>query len=103
MTDLHAPEQAQRREVGYDQWINVEIADSSFKEAWLARRLRMVLGQRAKAGGHTMALVCQDWANSKAAYRYRAASNSSRQTSWLATFPALNQQHPTVSPSPILC
>ena len=70
MIDLRATTHAQHREVGHDHWINSEIDETAFADARLARRVRVLLGQLAQAPGQGIALVCQDWANTKAAYRF---------------------------------
>ncbi len=70
MTESQVAAQFHRHEPGHDCWINDEIADNTFKDARLARRLKVLLGQLARAPGQSIGLVCQDWANTKAAYRF---------------------------------
>ena len=70
MIDLRATTHAQYPEVGHDHWINSEIDDNAFVDARLARRARVLLGQLAQALGQRIALICQDWTNIKAAYRF---------------------------------
>lgn len=41
-----------------------------FKDARLARRFRKLLNRIGSAMGESIPLVCQDWANTKAAYRF---------------------------------
>lgn len=53
-----------------DCWIDTELRGCTFKDARLSERLRTLLGQLARAPGQSIALVCQDWANTKAAYRF---------------------------------
>jgi hypothetical protein len=53
-----------------DYWIDAEVDPGVFRDVRLARRLRLLLGQLARAPGQSLALVCQDWANTKAAYRF---------------------------------
>ena len=53
-----------------DHWIDAEIDPGVFPDIRLARRLRLLLGQLARAPGQSLPLVCQDWANTKAAYRF---------------------------------
>jgi len=54
------------RKLGVDQ----ELAGSTFKDERLGRRLRKLLVQMAGAVGAPIPLACQDWANTKAAYRF---------------------------------
>src|SRR3954468_18823621 len=51
-------------------WIDHEIAGCRFADERLGRRLRALLGQMAGAMGGSIPLACQDWANTKAAYRF---------------------------------
>src|SRR5918994_6968677 len=53
-------------------WIDREIAGCRFADERLNRRLRALLGQMAGAMGESIPLACQDWANTKAAYRFFA-------------------------------
>ena len=70
MSDVQVATRTDRHEAGDCHWIDGEIEKSTFKDARLARRLKVLLGQLAKAPGQSIALVCQDWANTKAAYRF---------------------------------
>jgi Transposase DNA-binding len=49
-----------------------EIAGCAFKDARLGHRFRMLLKRLGSAMGESIPLVCQDWANTKAAYRFFA-------------------------------
>ena len=51
-------------------WIDRELVGCQFKDARLFQRFRKLLGQIASAVGQTIPFVCQDWANTKAAYRF---------------------------------
>ena len=53
-----------------DTWIDRELAECEFKDVRLFQRFRKLLGQVASAMGQTIPFVCQDWANTKAAYRF---------------------------------
>src|SRR3954449_13378273 len=53
-------------------WVDQELAGSAFKDKRLGRRLRKLLVQLADAVGAPIPLACQDWANTKAAYRFLA-------------------------------
>ena len=46
-----------------------ELAERQFKDVRLLQRFRKLLGQIASAVGWTIPFVCQDRANTKAAYR----------------------------------
>jgi len=51
-------------------WIDREIAGCEFRDARLGDRFRKLLAQLGSAMGQSIPLVCQDWANTKAAYRF---------------------------------
>jgi hypothetical protein len=51
-------------------WIDHESAGCKFKDLRLARRFRNLLGQVCESVGGSIPLACQDWANTKAAYRF---------------------------------
>jgi hypothetical protein len=53
-------------------WIEAEIDDTGFGDAFLAERLRKLMGQLDGAFGQPIPLACEDWANTKAAYRFLA-------------------------------
>lgn len=51
-------------------WVDSELADCSFKDERLGKRFRSLLEQLSSSPGDSIPLVCQDWANTKAAYRF---------------------------------
>ena len=51
-------------------WIGRKLDDSVFKDERLRKRLRSLLEQRSSSPGASIPLVCQDWASTKAAYRF---------------------------------
>jgi hypothetical protein len=53
-----------------DAWFDRELAGCSFADERLKKRLRKLLAQLGSAMGQSIPLVCQDWANAKAAYRF---------------------------------
>ena len=55
---------------GTNTWIDREVAGCRFADERLSKRLRMLLDQMAGAMGESIPLACQDWANTKAAYRF---------------------------------
>jgi hypothetical protein len=52
------------------RWVERELSGCTFKDKRLARRLRTILTQMASKPGSTIPLACQDWAGTKAAYRF---------------------------------
>jgi hypothetical protein len=57
---------------GWDatSWVDDELATSTFRDERLGRRLRKLLARMAGAVGAPIPLACQDWADTKAAYRF---------------------------------
>lgn len=55
-----------------DAWFNQELADCKLTDARLHKRLHTVLAQIGNNPGQSIPLACQDWANTKAAYRFFA-------------------------------
>ncbi|WP_456679923.1 IS4/Tn5 family transposase DNA-binding protein [Bradyrhizobium sp. USDA 3311] len=51
-------------------WIDRESNGCEFRDARLGDRFRKLLTQIGSAMGQSIPLVCQDWANTKAAYRF---------------------------------
>src|SRR5258708_10146549 len=53
-----------------DRWIDSELARCEFKDEGHGKRLRKLLEQLSEQIGGTIPWACQDWANTKAAYRF---------------------------------
>jgi hypothetical protein len=51
-------------------WAVHEIDEGAFADLRLGRRLRTLLEQLSEGPGQSLPLVCQDWANAKAAHRF---------------------------------
>lgn len=51
-------------------WIEEELSNTSLKDERLRKRFRVLLEQLWNGIGQTIPFVCQDWANTKAAYRF---------------------------------
>src|SRR6266481_1199395 len=55
---------------GNHGWVDREIAGCEFRDTRLRDRFRKLLAQIGSAMGQSIPLVCQDWANTKVAYRF---------------------------------
>jgi len=53
-------------------WIDAEIDGAGFGDARLGERLRKLMSQLDRALGQPIPMACEDWANTKAAYRFLA-------------------------------
>ena len=51
-------------------WIDQELDGAYFQDVRLGKRLRTLLGLMSNGLGQTIPWACQDWANTKAAYRF---------------------------------
>jgi hypothetical protein len=51
-------------------WISEEFSGATFADERLGKRFQALLGQLSSSPGGPIPLVCQDWANTKAAYRF---------------------------------
>jgi Transposase DNA-binding len=53
-----------------ESWVDREVAGCKFKDARLGERFGKLLKQIGSAIGQAIPFACQDWANTKAAYRF---------------------------------
>ena len=51
-------------------WIDTEVGGCNFKDVRLAKRFGKLLGMMTEGIGESVPYACQDWANTKAAYRF---------------------------------
>lgn len=51
-------------------WVDRELDGAYFQDVRLGKRLRTLLGLMSNGLGQTIPLACQDWTNTKAAYRF---------------------------------
>ena len=56
------------------EWIEQELAGNSFPDQRLHQRLQQLLEQFSSRLGESTPFACQDWANTKAAYRFLSNS-----------------------------
>jgi hypothetical protein len=57
-------------EAGTDAWIDNEVVGCEFEDVRHGKRLRQLLEQLSSKVGAAAPWACQDWANTKAAYRF---------------------------------
>lgn len=68
---LHGIEQRETSdEARTDAWIDNEVVGCEFQDVRHGKRLRQLLEQLSDRVGATTPWACQDWANTKAAYRF---------------------------------
>jgi hypothetical protein len=61
---------ARKRQADERAWFEKEVEASEFRDARLRKRFGMVLERLWSGIGQTIPLACQDWASTKAAYRF---------------------------------
>ena len=64
------PQEVVRMIRGAPLWVDQELDGAYFQDVRLGKRLRTLLGLMSNGLGQTLPLACQDWANTKAAYRF---------------------------------
>ena len=102
MTTSTAVRRGQCAEIECEGWISQEVDDDVFRDARLGRRLRALLGQFAQAPGQSIALVCQDWANIKAAYRFLSNKRVSEADILAGHFGATRERIAATGDAPVL-
>jgi hypothetical protein len=51
-------------------WLDDELAECRFADVRLGKRFRTLLERHSEGIGETIPMACQDWASTKAAYRF---------------------------------
>ena len=55
--------------VDTSSWLEDELKQSDFADLRIRKRVQIFMQQQANHFGQSVPLACQDWANTKAAYR----------------------------------
>ncbi len=84
-----------------ESWVDEEIVEGQLPDKRLERRLRQVFDQMGGAMGQTIPRACQDWANTKAAYRFFSNARVSDHTILKGHFEATRDRVATAD-GPIL-
>lgn len=77
-------------------WVQQELLGCTFKDHRLGKRFGMVLQQLSEATAESIPLACQDWANTKAAYRFFANGRVSEADILAGHFRATRERSATV-------
>jgi hypothetical protein len=84
-------------------WVAGEIAGCEFRDARLGKRLGSLLQQLSGGVGRTVPLACQDWASTKAAYRFFDNDRVDEQTILAGHFQATRERvHAVAGPVLVL-
>ena len=79
-----------------ESWTQGELVGCQFKDERLGKRFSMVLKQLAEGTAESIPLACQDWANTKAAYRLFANERVSEADILAGHFRATRERAATV-------
>ncbi len=80
-TTNHLANQPGTTSLGWEDkdWIDQELGGAYFQDVRLGKRLRTLLGLMSNGLGRPIPMACQDWANTKAAYRFFSNSRISEE------------------------
>ncbi len=73
-------------------WIDDELGKSKFADKRLGKRLIKLIRQLANKMGNSIPTACQDWANTKAAYRFFSNPNLSEEEILLGHFQSTKER-----------
>jgi hypothetical protein len=90
------------RQTDLHRWVDQELDQAAFVDARLGQRLRTLLMQLAQAPGQSLPLVCQDWANTKAAYRFLSNEHVTEAEILGGHFNATRERVAALSDAPVL-
>lgn len=86
-----------------DSWIDRELAGCQFKDMRLGKRFRKLLEQLSEGTGESIPFACQDWASTKAAYRFLSNERVKEETILAGHFHSTRDRFAaTNSDSPVL-
>jgi hypothetical protein len=85
----------------HETWLNREVAGSHFSDVRLGKRFRTLLKRLWSGMGESIPFACEDWANTKAAYRFLSNERVSEQDILSGHFQATRDRF-TSSDGPIL-
>ena len=83
------------------RWVENELRGCEFPDVRLKKRFRTIIEQLAAGIGRSLPFACQDWANTKAAYRFLDNSRISEAEILEGHFQATYERF-TASPGTIL-
>jgi hypothetical protein len=83
-------------------WIDGELAGCQFRDMRLGKRFRKLLEQLSEGTGESIPLVCQDWANTKAAYRFFSNERVSDEDILAGHFQATRERFAAIADETVL-
>ena len=83
-------------------WIDEELVGCEFSDVRLNKRFRKLLEQLSGGIGESIPWACQDWANTKAAYRFFGNDRVSEGSILAGHFASTRERFVATSDSPVL-
>lgn len=83
-------------------WIEQELAGCSFPDQRLHQRLQQLLEQFSSRLGESIPFACQDWAHTKAAYRFLSSPKVHEEAILAGHFQATHSRFAAATSTPIL-
>jgi hypothetical protein len=83
-------------------WLQREVAGCPFQDTRHGKRFRILLGQLAGRIGGSIPFACQDWASTKAAYRFLSNERVSEEKILAGHFLCTRERFLAASDSPVL-
>src|ERR1700678_2566862 len=83
-----------------EEWIDNEVVGCEFEDVRHGKRLRQLLEQFSGRVGATTPWACQDWANTKAAYRFFGNERISESNILAGHFACTRERFPLAVASP---
>jgi len=97
---MKLPQDAAGEEIG--TWLEREVAGCQFQDARHGRRFRTLLGQLSAHIGGSIPFACQDWASTKAAYRFLANGRVDEEKILAGHFLCTRERFTAITDAPML-
>ena len=97
---MKAPHDAADEEIG--AWLEREVAGCKFRDMRHGKRLRTLLGQLSERIGGSIPFACQDWASTKAAYRFLSNERVSEEKILAGHFTCTRERSLAACAAPVL-
>jgi Transposase DNA-binding len=85
-----------------DTWLEREVASCAFQDVRHGKRFRTLLDQFSERIGGSIPFACQDWAGTKAAYRFLSNERVSEENILAGHFACTRQRFSATASTPVL-
>lgn len=97
---MNLPQGAVEEEIG--AWLEREVAGCQFQDGRHGKRFRILLGQLSERIGGSIPFACQDWASTKAAYRFLSNERVNEEKILAGHFACTRERFMTARAAPVL-